>query len=207
MIILGLSAYYHDSASALVVDGDIIAAAQEERFTRKKHNLSFPENAIAYCLHEAGVELTAVNYVVFYDKSLVKFDRLLETYLAYAPRGFNSFIAAMPIWLKEKLFLKCTLKKELMAFSPLEEKQLPTLLFTEHHQAHAASAFYPSPFEVEIMNHARDRVRKWGGELYFVYVPEFSRYSGAVEDHDDYRKRQVVIDTVKALGISVVDLH
>ncbi len=160
MIILGLSAYYHDSAAALVVDGDIIAAAQEERFTRKKHDPSFPENAIAYCLHEAGVELTAVNYVVFYDKPLVKFDRLLETYLAYAPRGFNSFIAAMPIWLKEKLFLKRTLKKELMALSHLEEKQLPTLLFTEHHQAHAASAFYPSPFEKAVVL-CLDGVGEW----------------------------------------------
>lgn len=160
MIILGLSAYYHDSAAALVVDGDIIAAAQEERFTRKKHDPSFPENAIAYCLHEAGVGLTAVNYVVFYDKPLVKFDRLLETYLAYAPRGFKSFIAAMPIWLKEKLFLKRTLKKELMALSHLEEKQLPTLLFTEHHQAHAASAFYPSPFEKAVVL-CLDGVGEW----------------------------------------------
>jgi len=160
MIILGLSAYYHDSAAALVVDGDIIAAAQEERFTRKKHDPSFPENAIAYCLHEADVGLTAVNYVVFYDKPLVKFDRLLETYLAYAPRGFKSFIAAMPIWLKEKLFLKRTLKKELMALSHLEEKQLPTLLFTEHHQAHAASAFYPSPFEKAVVL-CLDGVGEW----------------------------------------------
>ncbi|HIO12268.1 MAG TPA: hypothetical protein EYN13_01780, partial [Methylococcales bacterium] len=132
MIILGISAYYHDSAAALVVDGEIIAAAQEERFTRKKHDPSFPENAIVYCLDEAGVELITVDYVVFYDKPLVKFDRLLETYLAYAPSGFNSFIAAMPIWLKEKLFLKRTLKKELIALSHLEEKQLPVLLFTEH---------------------------------------------------------------------------
>ena len=160
MIILGLSAHYHDSAAALVVDGDIIAAAQEERFTRKKHDPSFPENAIAYCLHEADVGLTAVNYVVFYDKPLVKFDRLLETYLAYAPRGFKSFIAAMPIWLKEKLFLKRTLKKELMALSHLEEKQLPTLLFTEHHQAHAASAFYPSPFEKAVVL-CLDGVGEW----------------------------------------------
>jgi len=160
MIILGISAYYHDSAAALVVDGDIVAAAQEERFTRKKHDPSFPDHAIAYCLYEAGVELAAVDYVVFYDKPLVKFNRLLETYLAYAPSGFKSFIAAMPIWLKEKLFLKRTLKKELMALSQLEEKQLPVLLFTEHHQAHAASAFYPSPFEKAIVL-CLDGVGEW----------------------------------------------
>ena len=160
MIILGISAYYHDSAAALVVDGDIIAAAQEERFTCKKHDPSFPENAIAYCLHEAGVELAVVDYVVFYDKPLVKFNRLLETYLAYAPSGFKSFIAAMPIWFKKNLFLKRTLKKELMALSYLEEKQLPALLFIEHHQAHAASAFYPSPIEKAIVL-CLDGVGEW----------------------------------------------
>ncbi len=146
-LILGLSAYYHDSAAALVRDGEIIAAAQEERFSRKKHDAGFPAQAIAYCLQEARATLADVDYVVFYDKPLVKFERLLETYLAYAPRGFGSFLTAMPVWLKEKLYLKATLKKELAALGGLREKALPQLLFTEHHQAHAASAFFPSPFQ------------------------------------------------------------
>ena len=145
--ILGISAFYHDSAAALVRDGQIIAAAQEERFTRKKHDAAFPANAIAYCLEEAGISLSDLDHVVFYDKPLVKFERLLETYLAYAPRGFRSFVAAMPIWLKDKLFLKTTLKKELGALGGVNENELPSLLFTEHHESHAASAFYPSPFE------------------------------------------------------------
>jgi len=146
-LILGLSAYYHDSAAALLRDGEIIAAAQEERFTRKKHDAAFPANAIAYCLQEARVKLADVDHIVFYDKPLVKFERLLETYLAYAPQGFRSFLAAMPVWLKEKLYLKATLKKALAALGGVAEKQLPQLLFTEHHQAHAASAFFPSPFD------------------------------------------------------------
>ncbi len=144
--ILGLSAYYHDSAAALVVDGKIVAAAQEERFTRKKHDAGFPARAIAYCLEEAGVRLDDVEYVVFYDKPLIKFERLLETYLAYAPKGFRSFLAAMPIWLKDKLFLKTTLKRELGKLAS-SEKTLPRLLFNAHHHSHAASAFFPSPFD------------------------------------------------------------
>ncbi|MCI0732739.1 MAG: carbamoyltransferase [Methylococcaceae bacterium] len=145
--ILGISAYYHDSAAALLQGGRIAAAAQEERFTRKKHDSRFPGNAIRYCLEEAGTTLSAVDYIVFYDKPLVKFERLLETYLTYAPHGFRSFLAAMPVWLKDKLFLKSTLKKELAALGGLKEKNLPRLLFTEHHQSHAASAFFPSPFD------------------------------------------------------------
>ena len=145
--ILGISAYYHDSAAALLSDGIIIGAAQEERFTRKKHDAAFPLNAIRYCLEEANVELSNVDYIVFYDKPLVKFERLLETYLSYAPKGLRSFIAAMPIWLKDKLFLKTTLKQELAELSGLDVKDLPQLLFTEHHQSHAASAFFPSRFE------------------------------------------------------------
>jgi carbamoyltransferase len=147
MNILGVSAYYHDSAAALVRDGAVVAAAQEERFSRKKHDARFPAGAIRYCLSEAGIRLTDVEHVVFYDKPMVKFERLLETYLSYAPRGFRSFIAAMPVWLKEKLYLKATLKKELAALGGIREKQLPQLLFAGHHQSHAASAFYPSPFE------------------------------------------------------------
>ncbi|RMH35931.1 MAG: hypothetical protein D6690_07575 [Nitrospirae bacterium] len=147
MNILGISAYYHDSAAALVRDGDIVAAAQEERFTRKKHDASFPGHAIAYCLKEAGITLTDVDYAVFYDKPLIKFERLLETYLAYAPGGFHSFLSAMPVWLKEKLYLKSVLKKELAVLGNCKKADLPPLLFTEHHQAHAASAFFPSPFD------------------------------------------------------------
>ncbi|MFT3931558.1 MAG: carbamoyltransferase [Spongiibacteraceae bacterium] len=146
-LILGISAYYHDSAAALVRDGEIIAAAQEERFTRKKHDAGFPANAIKYCLQEARATLADVDYIVFYDKPLVKFERLLETYLSYAPAGFGSFLKAMPIWLKEKLYLKTTLKREFAALGGLKEKELPQLLFTEHHQAHAASAFFPSPYQ------------------------------------------------------------
>ncbi len=147
MVILGLSAYYHDSAATLIRDGDIIAAAQEERFSRIKHDPNFPEKAIQYCLEEAGIGLDKIDYIVFYDKPLVKFGRILETYLAYVPRGFRSFVAAMPVWLKDKLLLKTTLKKELAKIGALQEKELPNLLFTEHHHSHAASAFYPSPFQ------------------------------------------------------------
>ncbi len=147
MLTLGISAYYHDSAAALLRNGDIVAAAQEERFTRKKHDPRFPENAIRYCLEEGGCRLEDVALVVFYDKPLLKFERLLETYLAYAPRGFGSFVKAMPVWLKEKLYLKSTLKQELGDLAGLPRDRLPRLLFAEHHQSHAASAFYPSPFE------------------------------------------------------------
>ncbi|MEE8321259.1 MAG: carbamoyltransferase [Gammaproteobacteria bacterium] len=145
--ILGISAYYHDSAAALICDGDIIAAAQEERFSRKKHDAGFPAHAVRYCLDEVDKQLTQLDYIVFYDKPLLKFDRLLETYLASAPRGFKSFVTAMPIWLKEKLYLKATLKNELADIAGCHVRDLPALLFAEHHQSHAASAFFPSPFE------------------------------------------------------------
>jgi carbamoyltransferase len=145
--ILGISAFYHDSAAALIVDGDIVAAAQEERFTRKKHDAGFPLYAVEYCLAEGGIVLEDVDYITFYDKPLIKFERLLETYLAFAPRGFRSFLAAMPVWLKEKLFLKDMLKKELAALGNIKQKELPTIFFNEHHKSHAASAFYASPFE------------------------------------------------------------
>jgi carbamoyltransferase len=142
--ILGLSAFYHDSAAALVVDGDIVAAAQEERFSRKKHDARFPAAAIRYCLAEAKMPLAAVDAVVFYDKPFLKFERLLETYLAFAPSGFRSFVAAMPVWLREKLLLKSLLKKEL---ARIDGGPAPALKFAEHHESHAASAFYPSPYE------------------------------------------------------------
>ena len=125
MNILGLSAYYHDSAAALVQDGAVVAAAQEERFSRKKHDARFPEGAINSCLAQAGITLAEVDEVVFYDKPLVKFERLLETYLTYAPRGFRSFVAAMPIWLKEKLYLKATLKRQLGELGGLNQNDCP----------------------------------------------------------------------------------
>ena len=145
--ILGLSAYYHDSAAALVQDGKIIAACQEERFTRKKHDAEFPAHAINSCLSQAGIKLQDVDHIVFYDKPLVKFERLLETYLTYAPKGLRSFIAAMPIWLKDKLFLKTTLRKELASLGGFKTKDLPPMLFTAHHESHAASAFFPCPYQ------------------------------------------------------------
>ena len=145
--ILGLSAYYHDSAAALIRDGEIVAAAQEERFTRKKHDSRFPTHAVRYCVEEGGLDIRELSHLVFYDKPLVKFERLLETYLSYAPKGLKSFMAAMPVWLKEKLYLKSTLKKELADLGECEIADLPPLLFCEHHQSHAASAFYPSPFD------------------------------------------------------------
>ena len=158
--ILGLSAYYHDSAAALVCDGKIIAAAQEERFTRKKHDAGFPTEAIRYCLAEAQLNFDAIDQVVFYDKPLVKFERLLETYVATTPRGFPSFLAAMPIWLKEKLYLKTVIRRELAAIGECEKKALPSLLFAEHHQSHAASAFFPSPFpEAAVL--CMDGVGEW----------------------------------------------
>ncbi|MDX8411097.1 MAG: carbamoyltransferase [Mariprofundaceae bacterium] len=147
MNILGISAYYHDSAAALVVDGDIVAAAQEERFTRKKHDAGFPAHAIEYCLSEAGIGLNDIDHIIFYDKPLVKFERLLETYLAYAPHGFRSFLSAMPVWLKEKLYLKSVLRKELSKLGGCKASALPALMFNDHHRSHAASAFFPSPFE------------------------------------------------------------
>ncbi len=146
MHILGISAFYHDSAAALVTDGRIVAAAQEERFTRKKHDAGYPRHAIEYCLAEAGIKLDQVDHVAFYDKPFLKFERLLETYLAFAPRGFQSFRMAIPLWLREKLFLKDLLIKKLKESAPGFDWD-KRLLFSEHHLSHAASAFFPSPFE------------------------------------------------------------
>jgi carbamoyltransferase len=145
MRILGISAFYHDSAAALIDDGRIVAAVQEERFTRRKHDASFPHNAIAYCLEEAGIAADRLDHVVFYDKPFLKFERLLETYIALAPRGFRSFKMSIPLWLREKLFQKNLLTGELGKFSADFDKS--RLLFCEHHLSHAASAFYPSPFD------------------------------------------------------------
>ena len=145
--ILGVSAFYHDSAACLVRDGQIVAAAQEERFTRKKFDARFPVNAIRYCLQEARISLADLKYFVFYDKPLIKFERLLETYVAFSPKGIKSFLAAMPVWLKEKLLLKNVLQNELVSLDGVEKSGLPPILFGEHHESHAASAFYPSPFK------------------------------------------------------------
>jgi carbamoyltransferase len=158
MRILGISAFYHDSAAALVEDGRIVAAAQEERFTRKKHDASFPHNAIGYCLDAVGAKLSGIDHVAFYDKPFLKFERLLETYIAFAPRGFTSFKMAIPLWLKEKLFQKSLLRKELGKLD--EEFSVEKLLFTEHHLSHAASAFFPSPFEKAVVL-TMDGVGEW----------------------------------------------
>lgn len=146
MLIIGISAFYHDSAAAIIRDGEIIAAAQEERFTRVKHDQSFPMQSIAYCLLEANANLCDVDYVVFYDKPFLKFERLVESYLAFAPKGFDSFRKSIPVWLKDKLFQKANISKFL---SQIDPKFDPThkLKFSEHHLSHAASAFFPSPFE------------------------------------------------------------
>jgi carbamoyltransferase len=146
MIVIGISAYYHDSACALVRNGVIVAAAQEERFSRRKHDPEFPLQALLFCLAEAGVRADEVDYVAFYDKPFLKFERLLETYLSFAPRGLSSFRLALPIWLREKLFLKSLLAKELKAVSAHCDWEAK-LLFGEHHVSHAASAYYPSPFD------------------------------------------------------------
>src|SRR5947207_14621798 len=139
-VVLGISAFYHDSAAALVRDGEIIAAAQEERFTRKKHDQGFPSHAIEYCLREAGMRPEDITYVAFYEKPLLKFERLLETYLAFAPQGFSSFLKAMPLWLREKLHMQRELDRG------LDDRYRGRYVFPEHHESHAASAFFPSPF-------------------------------------------------------------
>lgn len=156
--ILGISAFYHDSAAALIVDGEIIAAAQEERFTRKKHDPSYPTNAINYCLAEAGLTLNQVSYIAFYDKPFLKFERLLETYIAFAPKGLQSFRMAMPVWLREKLFLKDMLLREIKKSD--NHFDADKLMFGEHHFSHAASAFYASPFEEAVIL-TLDGVGEW----------------------------------------------
>ncbi len=162
--ILGISCYYHDSASALIEDGEIINAVQEERLSRKKHDSRFPYNAIKYCLQSQNLDLRDIDYLVYYEKPLLTFERLLETYIGSAPRGIRSFISAMQVWLKEKLFLKSEIKKQFMALQKElvtnEKPKIPKLLFSEHHLSHAASAFYPSPFEESIIL-CMDGVGEW----------------------------------------------
>jgi carbamoyltransferase len=157
--ILGISAFYHDSAAALIEDGRIVSAAQEERFSRKKHDARFPANAIRYCLAERGTALGGVDHVVFYDKPFLKFERLVETYLTFSPRGFKSFRMAIPLWLREKLFLKDLLRNELGKLDP-DDGWNGQLLFSEHHLSHAASAFFPSPFEEAVVL-TMDGVGEW----------------------------------------------
>jgi carbamoyltransferase len=156
--ILGVSAYYHDSAAALVVDGRVVAAAQEERFSRRKHDARFPVHAVRFCLDHAHLAPDDIDTVVFYEKPFLKFERLLETYLAFAPRGYRSFAMAMPLWIREKLFQKDLLGRELkrMGFTRPTER----MLFSEHHQSHAASAFYPSPFDEAVVL-TMDGVGEW----------------------------------------------
>jgi len=156
--LLGISAFYHDSAAALIIDGEIIAAAQEERFTRKKHDPSYPVNAINYCLSEAGLSLAQVDHIAFYDKPFLKFERLLETYVAFAPKGLQSFRMAMPVWLREKLFLKHMLIKEIKKIDKSFDDS--KIMFGEHHFSHAASAFYASPFEEAVVL-TLDGVGEW----------------------------------------------
>ena len=160
MRLLGISAFYHDSAAALVVDGGVVAAAQEERFTRKRHDAGFPAEAVRYCLEAGRVTLEEVDHVIFFEKPLIKFERLLETYLANAPRGFSSFKIAIPVWIKEKLFQKANLEKALAALAPSGSLSPGKLLFSEHHQSHAASAFFPSPFEEAVVL-TMDGVGEW----------------------------------------------
>ncbi|NUM62453.1 MAG: hypothetical protein HUU44_09950, partial [Ignavibacteriaceae bacterium] len=159
MYILGISAYYHDSAACIVKDGIILAAAQEERFSRKKHDHRFPHHAIKFCLDYSGIKADELNLVAFYDKPFLKFERLLETYLTFAPIGIKSFIKAMPLWIKEKLWMKELIKKEL----GYEGK----IIFPEHHESHAASAFFPSPFnEAAILT--MDGVGEWTTSSYGI---------------------------------------
>ncbi len=162
--ILGLSCYYHDSAAALILDGEIITAVQEERFSRKKHDSGFPKNAIQYCLKSQKININNLENIIYYEKPLLTFERLLETYLGCAPRGGRSFIAAMQVWLKKKLFLKSEIKKQIKLLQeelfPKIEYKIPNLLFAEHHQSHAAAAFYPSPFEEAVVL-CMDGVGEW----------------------------------------------
>jgi carbamoyltransferase len=205
MRILGVSSFYHDSAAALIQDGRIVAAAQEERFTRKKHDSDFPARAIEYCLDQGGINLDEVEYVTFYDKPFLKFERLLETYLAFAPKGFRSFRMAIPLWLREKLFLKHLLRNELRQFAPDVDWE-QRLLFTEHHQSHAASAFFPSPFEEAViltldgvgewattsLSHGRGNDLQMLKELYFPHslgllYSAFTYYTGFKVNSGEYK--------------------
>ena len=159
MYILGISAFYHDSAAAITQSGNILSACQEERFTRIKHDASFPKNAIQACIKNSGIDPEKIDHVVFYDKPFLKFERLLETYITFAPRGFQSFAKAIPLWVKEKILQKNLLIKELSSILP-NVKWEKKILFSEHHLSHAASAYYPSPFEQAVVL-TMDGVGEW----------------------------------------------
>ena len=224
--VLGISAYYHDSAAALLRDGEIVAAAQEERFTRRKHDARFPHHAAAYCLAEAGISAAEVDHVAFYDKPFLKFERLLETYLAFAPRGFRSFRIAIPLWLREKLFLKDLLVRELNKVDktpPWHDR----LLFGEHHLSHAASAFYPSPFD-EAAVLTLDGVGEWATsslaigrgnrlevqrEIHFPHsvgllYSAFTYYTGFKVNSGEYKVMglEPTVNEVLRLSLTPVDL-
>src|SRR5438105_15666008 len=205
MRILGISMFYHDSAAALIEDGRIVAAAQEERFTRKKHDSRYPRQAIAYCLAEGRTTLSDLDFVAFYDKPFLKFERLLETYLAFAPRGFSSFRTALPVWIKDKLFQRGTLLQELKALQAGIDWD-KRLLFSEHHLSHAASAYYPSPFEsaavltmdgvgewtTTSVAHGRGRELKVMKEVQFLHSPgllysAFTYYTGFKVNSGEYK--------------------
>ncbi|MDP7141946.1 MAG: carbamoyltransferase [Alphaproteobacteria bacterium] len=206
MYILGISAYYHDSAAALLCDGRVIAAAQEERFTRVKHDDSFPEHAIAYCLEHANISLQDISYFAFYDKPFLKFERLLETYLAFAPKGFRSFCMAMPLWLREKLFQKDLIIKELQRIDPAVTSVKDKIMFSEHHFSHAASAYYASPYNDAVVL-TLDGVGEWatttvsigrGNDLYIhkeIHFPHslgllysaFTYYTGFKVNSGEYK--------------------
>jgi len=160
MLILGISCFYHDSAACLIKDGEVMAAAQEERYTRIKNDASFPEHAIRHCLDYCSVRLDSVDYVVFYEKPFLKFERLLETFVAFAPKGIVSYLKAMPLWVKDKLFMKRTLLRRLQDIDPLGKFDKTKLLFNEHHLSHAASAFLPSPFQEAVIL-TMDGVGEW----------------------------------------------
>lgn len=205
MNILGISAFYHDSAAALIENGDITAAAQEERFTRIKQDAGFPTHAVKYCLDYAGLELNQIDAIVFYDKPLLKFERLLETYYGYSPRGLKSFLVAIPVWLKEKMFLKKLIYDELKNIGGFDKKRTK-LLFPEHHMSHAASAFYPSPYEeaailtidgvgewaTASISHGKGREIKMHKELHFPHslgllYSAFTYYTGFRVNSGEYK--------------------
>jgi len=167
--IIGISAFYHDSAATLIVNGEIIAAAQEERFTRKKNDASFPTHSIKYCLSEGAILPDQIDYIVFYDKPFLKFERILETYLAYAPRGFRSFVISIPVWIKEKLFQKRLIIKQLENTLNKDVDWADKLLFSEHHLSHAASAFFPSPFHSAAVL-VMDGVGEWATTSYSIGI-------------------------------------
>ena len=203
--ILGISAYYHDSAACLVEDGRIVAAAQEERFTRKKHDANFPSRAIEYCLREGGITTADLDLVGFYEKPLVKFDRLLETYAACAPRGWKSYLMAMPVWLSEKLWMSSDIQEHLDGYKG-------EIYFGEHHESHAASAFYPSPFE-EAAIVTMDGVGEWatssigvgrGSDIEMLYDLRFPLARSAVFRFYVFRGLQGQLGRVQGDGPGAV---